>query len=261
MPPIKRNRPTSANTPARKRRSSARTQGAPQASETVENYLKAILTLSEESPAGEAAVSRIAAVVGVTPGTATSMIKKLAGAGLARSKRYGAVRLTPRGAGFARDVLRRHRIVELFLVEVVGLDWSEVHAEAERLEHAISPRLLDRLDEMLGRPRVDPHGDPIPTPDAPRSGECAQGAMVPLSECAEGAQVTVGRILDQEEDFLRFIARTGLRPGTRVRVGRVDARAGTLELRPEGRAKLSMALSVAQRLMTIAPENRRQNII
>lgn len=221
--------------------------------------------LSDESPAGEATVSRIAAVVGVTPGTATSMIKKLVAAGLARSKRYGAVRLTPRGSASACDVLRRHRIVELFLVEVVGLDWSEVHAEAERLEHAISPRLLDRLDEMLGRPRVDPHGDPIPAGGAGRSREPARGALVPLGECAEGARVVIGRILDQDEDFLRFIARTGLRPGTRVRIGRIDPRAGTLELRPDGRSKLSMALSVAQRLMAEPARQgtgiSRQNII
>lgn len=231
------------------------------ASETVENYLKAILTLSEESPAGEATVTRIAAVVGVTPGTATSMIKKLAAAGLARSKRYGGVRLTPRGTASASDVLRRHRIVELFLVEVVGLDWSEVHAEAERLEHAISPKLLARLDQMLGRPRVDPHGDPIPAPRASREDETARESLVPLDRFAEGSRVVVGRILDQEEDFLRFIARTGLRPGTRVRVGPADPRAGTLELQPEGRAKISMALSVARRLMAERATTRRQNII
>lgn len=231
------------------------------ASEAVENYLKAILTLSEESGANEAALTRIAAVVGVTPGTATSMVKKLAAAGLARSKRYGAVRLTARGAGLARDVLRRHRIVELFLVEVVGLDWSEVHAEAERLEHAISPRLLDRLDEMLGRPRVDPHGDPIPARDANDRHGPARGPLVPLSDCGEGSRVLIGRILDQDEEFLRFIARTGLRPGTRVRIGRVDDRAGTLELRPDGRGRIAMALNVAQRLMASPPARARQNTI
>jgi DtxR family Mn-dependent transcriptional regulator len=132
------------------------------ATEAVENYLKAILTLCEESPTGEAAISRIAAVVGVTPSTATTMVRKLAAAKLAKYQKYGAVALTAKGSRTALDVLRRHRIVEQFLVEVVGLDWSEVHAEAERLEHAISPRLLDRLDEMLGRPKHDPHGDPIP---------------------------------------------------------------------------------------------------
>ncbi|MBI5866658.1 MAG: metal-dependent transcriptional regulator, partial [Planctomycetes bacterium] len=133
-------------------------------SETAEDYLKAVLSLGRESPTGEAAMSRIAAIVGVTTGTATTMIKKLAAARLVRYERFGGVKLTSTGERAALNVLRRHRLVETFLVETLKLDWSVVHAEAERLEHAVSPLVLEALDNFLDRPSVDPHG--APTPDA-----------------------------------------------------------------------------------------------
>ncbi|MBL9030983.1 MAG: metal-dependent transcriptional regulator [Phycisphaerae bacterium] len=215
------------------------------ATEAVENYLKAILTLSQESDAADATITRIAAVVGVTPSTATTMVKRLDRAGLARYERYGAVRLTAKGRRAASDVLRRHRIVELFLVQIVGLDWSEVHAEAERLEHAISPRLLDRLDEMLGRPRSDPHGDPIPDADG-RSDHARPG---PITACAPGAHAAVARVLDQGAEFLQFLARAGLTPGTRVAVVAIDSIAGSITLKPEGRTALTLSLPVAQRIL------------
>src|SRR5882762_6670658 len=136
-------------------------------SPTVENYLKAIfqaqLHLSRKSdlvPMGQ-----LASALGVVPGTATTMVKTLADSGLVKYEPYSGVRLTASGEKLAALVVRRHRLIELFLVNVMGMSWTEVHAEAEHLEHAVSDRLIDRIDEMLGRPAVDPHGDPIPDPE------------------------------------------------------------------------------------------------
>jgi len=135
------------------------------ASRTIENYLKNLYLEQQQVAAGETvAMGRLAEVMNVVPGTATTMVKALADSGLvAYSPRNGA-KLTAAGKQLALHVLRRHRLVELFLVRVVGLDWSEVHAEAEELEHVISEKLLDRMDTLLGHPTADPHGDPIPTP-------------------------------------------------------------------------------------------------
>jgi Mn-dependent DtxR family transcriptional regulator len=108
-------------------------------------------------------MGQIAGALGVVPGTATTMMKALAESGLVRYEPYMGVRLTPAGEKLAGLVLRRHRLIELFLVKVLNMSWAEVHDEAERLEHAVSESLIDRIDEMLGRPAVDPHGDPIPS--------------------------------------------------------------------------------------------------
>src|ERR671913_226474 len=133
-------------------------------SSTVENYLKAIFQGQAALPAGARLVSmgQVAAALSVTPGTATTMVKALAESGLAEYEPYSGVRLTAAGEKLAVLVLRRHRLRELFLVKVMGMSWAEVHEEAEHLEHAVSERLIERIDEMLGRPAVDPHGDPIP---------------------------------------------------------------------------------------------------
>ena len=118
-------------------------------------------------------MGQVASALGVTPGTATTMVKALAESGLAEYEPYSGVRLTAAGEKLAGLVLRRHRLVELFLVQVMGMSWAEVHDEAEQLEHVVSERLIERIDEMLGRPTHDPHGDPIPRPRrrdrAPRS--------------------------------------------------------------------------------------------
>src|SRR5437762_11080310 len=136
-------------------------------SSTVENYLKAIY-LGQSSLARDQRLlpmGQVATALGVTPGTATTMVKALAESGLAEYEPYSGVRLSAAGEKLAGLVLRRHRLVELFLVQVMGMSWAEVHDEAEQLEHVVSERLIERIDEMLGRPTHDPHGDPIPTPE------------------------------------------------------------------------------------------------
>src|ERR671923_696122 len=130
-------------------------------SQTVENYLKAIFLAQTALDGRDARVpmGQLATALGVVPGTATTMVKALSESGLVKYEPYAGVRLTPAGEKLAALVLRRHRLVELFLVQVMGMSWAEVHDEAENLEHAVSDQLVERMDEMLGRPSVDPHGD------------------------------------------------------------------------------------------------------
>lgn len=223
------------------------------ATETAENYLKAIYTLARESATGEAAMSRIAAAVGVATGTATAMVKKLRAARLVRHERFGGVSLTPRGERAALDILRRHRLVETFLVRTLKLDWSLVHAEAERLEHAVSPLVLDALDRHLGRPAFDPHGDPIPRAD----GGLAQPELAPLSACGAGVSVRLGRVLDQREEVLRFLHRHGLEIGARLTVAAVELGAGTMLVRAERGEAVPLSLAAAGRLLVEADTRRR----
>src|SRR5690606_31552885 len=150
-------------------------------SSTVQNYLKAILHLQGQGN-GSTTVGEIARELEVTPGTVSIMMRQLKKRGLVEYEPRRGLSLKPEGVSEAMKVVRRHRLVELFLVEVLGLDWSEVHEEAEVLEHAISDRLLDRIDEMLGQPTHDPHGDPIPD----RRGIVAEDSAVPLLGLAAG---------------------------------------------------------------------------
>ena len=173
-------------------------------SSTVENYLKAIYQGQSSLAARSAsrADGPVAAALGVTPGTATTMVKALAESGLAEYEPYSGVRLTAAGEKLAGLVLRRHRLVEAFLVQVMGMSWAEVHDEAEQLEHVVSERLIERIDEMLGRPTHDPHGDPIPDPE----GAIAHATpRQPADLSDRHAACSVTRIADQDPAFLRFI--------------------------------------------------------
>src|SRR5438552_8499677 len=133
---------------------------------TVEDYLKQLYLEERRDPDAMVPMGRLAAAMGVVPGTATAMVKALSDAKLVEYEPRGGVRLTGSGQQLALHVLRRHRLVELFLVKVLGLDWSVVHEEADNLEHAISDRVLERIDALLGHPKTDPHGDPIPSAKA-----------------------------------------------------------------------------------------------
>src|SRR5688572_2989497 len=168
------------------------------ASSTVENYLKAILQHENALGADKLVpMGQIANSLSVAPGTATTMVKTLADSGLVVYEPYSGVRLTPAGAKLAAMVLRRHRLVELFLVRVMGMSWAEVHDEAEQLEHAVSDRLIDRIDEMLGRPAVDPHGDPIPD----HEGVIQAAESDSLLNCPLNEPLVVSRVLDQDSEF------------------------------------------------------------
>jgi len=185
-------------------------------SSTVENYLKAIYQ-GQSALASEqrlVPMGQVAASLGVTPGTATTMVKALAESGLAEYEPYSGVRLSAAGERLAGLVLRRHRLVELFLVQVMGMSWADVHDDAEQLEHVVSDRLIDRIDEMLGRPTHDPHGDPIPN----TAGEIAARHLDSLLTCPLATRLRVTRIADQDPAFLRFIESNDLKPGEAVEV-------------------------------------------
>jgi DtxR family transcriptional regulator, Mn-dependent transcriptional regulator len=216
-------------------------------SSTVENYLKAIYQGQSALTAAERLVpmGQVASTLGVAPGTATTMVKALAESGLAEYEPYSGVRLTSAGEKLAGLVLRRHRLVELFLVQVMGMSWAEVHEEAEQLEHVVSERLIERIDEMLGRPTHDPHGDPIPNPD----GAIARRELDTLLTCPVGAPLRVTRIADQDPAFLRFVEKNGLKPGQPVEVETRDAAGDSVRLRGKDRKTITIGARAASKLL------------
>ena len=218
------------------------------ATSTVENYLKQIYQAQQAAPDAMVPTGQIAAALAVAPGTATAMVQTLADSGLVEYEPYSGVRLTRGGEKLAAHVLRRHRLVELFLVEVMGMDWSEVHGDAELLEHAVSERLLARIDEMLGHPEVDPHGDPIPT----EGGKVAASDHPNLTNCPTGERMTLVRVTDQAADFLQLVERYGLVPGVVVRVTGRDAQADTVDIVPTEGESVSLGFRAASKIQ-VAP--------
>jgi DtxR family Mn-dependent transcriptional regulator len=216
-------------------------------SSTVENYLKAIYQGQSALPAGVRLVpmGSVASALGVTPGTATTMVKALAESGLAEYEPYSGVRLTAAGERLAGLVLRRHRLVELFLVQVMGMSWAEVHDEAEQLEHVVSDRIIDRIDDMLGRPTHDPHGDPIPTPE----GAIPAKHLDSLLTCPVKTPLVVARIADQDPSFLRFIEKNDLKPGQPIEVETRDMAADSVLLRGDNRRTITIGARAASKLL------------
>jgi DtxR family transcriptional regulator, Mn-dependent transcriptional regulator len=225
------------------------------ASQTVENYLKAIFQAQrafgdatpEDNDARLVPMGQLASALGVVPGTATTMVKTLAESGLVKYEPYMGVRLTPAGERLAALVLRRHRLIEQFLVQILGMNWSEVHDEAERLEHAVSERLIDRIDEMLGRPAVDPHGDPIPG----REGELQQHSYVDLLSCRLGAPLLVARVTDQDAKFLRFIEDRQLKPGQRIAIVTRDPASDSVTVRSETGQETTIGARAASKVLVV----------
>lgn len=214
------------------------------ASITVENYLKHILLLAEQSD-GLVSMGSLAAALDVVPGTVTTMVKALAADGFVEHQPRQGVRLTDRGRRVALGVIRRHRLVETFLVNVLKMDWSSVHSEAEQLEHAISDDVLDRLDALLGRPTTDPHGDPIPS----ALGKFASPVYATLATCTLAKPVRIVRVTEQSAEFLQFAEHNGLRPGATLRISDRNLAAGLLMLKPTGRRALALSLAAAGKIL------------
>ena len=219
-------------------------------SSTVENYLKAIYLGQSALPEGVRLVSmgQVATALSVTPGTATTMVKTLFESGLAEYEPYSGVRLTSAGERLAGLVLRRHRLVELFLVQVMGMRWDEVHDEAEHLEHVVSERLIERIDEMLGRPTHDPHGDPIPNAE----GRVPAPHFENLLTCPVGAPLRVARITDQDPAFLRFVEQNALKPGQAIEVQARDDAGDAVRIGREGRTDVTLGARAASKVL-VAP--------
>jgi len=212
---------------------------------TVEDYLKRIYLEQDRNDGGVVSPGTIARALEVAPGTVTAMMKTLTDSGLVTYEPYAGVRLTPAGRKLAAHVLRRHRLVELFLVRIMGMDWSEVHHDAEVLEHVISDRLLERMDELLGHPSVDPHGDPIPT----AAGQVPDVAQESLRTCPTRERLRVARVTDQRAEFLQLLERHRLKPGRSVRVLARDELTETVEVQPEEGPSLQMGFRAADRVL------------
>jgi DtxR family Mn-dependent transcriptional regulator len=192
---------------------------------SVEDYLKAIYHLSLK---GEpAATNDIAHLLELSPPSVSGMIKRLAEQGLLTHAPYRGAELTADGRRLALRMVRRHRVIEAYLVHFLGYDWDTVHEEAERLEHAVSDPLIERMASALGNPRVDPHGDPIPAAD----GTIDELVVVPLPEVAPGSSVEIRRVDASEPERLRYLAMLGLKPGTTVMVVNQQPFNGPLTIR------------------------------
>jgi DtxR family Mn-dependent transcriptional regulator len=181
-------------------------------SESVQDYLKAIYRLQEQ--AGSVSTSALAEAMGVAAASATGMVKKLAGLKLVRHNPYQGVVLTKAGEKMALEVIRHHRLLELYLAEALGYSWDKVHEEAERLEHVISEEFEEKIFEALGRPTRDPHGDPIPTKDGTMAGDRHDR----LSDMEPGAMGVIRRVSDRSAEMLRYLGMRGLVPDATVEV-------------------------------------------
>jgi DtxR family transcriptional regulator, Mn-dependent transcriptional regulator len=179
---------------------------------SVEDYLKAIYQLSPEGRA--ASTSEIAHLLALSPPSVTGMVKRLSEQGLLEHVPYRGVQLTGEGRRAALRMVRRHRLIEAYLVGFLGYSWDTVHDEAERLEHAVSDTLVERMAAALGNPDVDPHGDPIPSAD----GFVHELPAIPLSEVPVGETVAIHRVQESQPDRLRYMASLGLKPGVRITV-------------------------------------------
>lgn len=181
-------------------------------SQAVEDYLKAIYILETE---GEGATTtNIAEMLGVSSASVTNMLKRLAGMNFITHKSYRGATLTDAGRKIALEILRHHRLLELYLKEVMGYSWDEVHDEAEKLEHHISEQFEDKIAELLNDPTHDPHGDPIPS----KEGIVPEMASLPLIAAEENNSYLIGRVKDQDPELLRYLEKTGVIPGVKLTV-------------------------------------------
>jgi DtxR family transcriptional regulator, Mn-dependent transcriptional regulator len=200
----------------------------PSITHAMEDYLKGIYRLQEAGPA--VTTQALAEELGISGPSATNMVKRLHELRLVEHAPYHGVRLTPSGERVALEVVRHHRLLELYLAASLGYAWDEVHAEAERLEHLMSDELEARMDRALGYPTRDPHGDPIPTPE----GEIATVPSQPLPDLAAGTTATVVRVSDRSPERLRYLGDLGLRPGAAVTMLEKQPFDGPLRLAVDG---------------------------
>lgn len=219
------------------------------ASLSVENYVKVIYSISARKgdPQEAVATGEIAAALRITPGAVTSMLKTLSESRLATYTPYEGVRLTDPGRKLALVVLRRHRLIELFLSETLRMSWDEVHEEAEHLEHAVSDRLIERIDAYLNHPQADPHGDPIPRAD----GTMPDPVGTPLAEMTPGRRFQVVRVVDQDPAFLRYLTDCGIDIGAVGALAPKRPESGAL-LATIGPNPVALGVEEARKLLVVA---------
>lgn len=225
-------------------------RASPALTRSRQDYLKALHDLGGEAPV---TVTALARRLGVSAPSVTNMLARLADERLVRLHRRGAARLSAEGEREALRMVRRHRILETFLVNVLGLDWADVHEDAEVLEHHVSERVLDAIDRLCGHPSEDPHGHPIPD----RRGRIARRALVPLASLRAGERAVVREIRDRDVHRMARWKQAGLVPGAAVRMREVREADGVLEIEVAGAAFVSAGVGVDGVLVETAPERRR----
>lgn len=218
-------------------------------SATIEEYLEAIYKLAEKGPVRP---SQLADAMGVSAPTVTATLGRLQAAGLVE-RPDGGVELTHAGRRGALDIIRRHRLAERFLVDVLGLSWDEVHDEACQLEHALSPRVQRALEEFMDNPAVCPHGHPIPAED----GSIADSAGTPLCENGAGDEVEIVRIADEDGELLSYLSSLGMFPGTSVKVCDIAPFKGPL-LVEVGEARYALGREVAEKIVVSGTTGRQR---
>lgn len=214
-----------------------------------EDYLKVIYEI--EQGGSPAATTAIADELNIAAPSVSGMLVRLSRAGLVRVERYRGARLSTSGRVVALQLLRRHRVIESFLVTKLGYGWAEVHDEAERLEHAASAELIDRMADALGNPATDPHGAPIPT----ATGRVDERRLSSIADLPIGARAHVVRMSDRDPEFLRYLAKLGIVPGATVRVAGREPFNGPLAL-VVGRARQSVGTTAASRVYVDHPAPR-----
>lgn len=217
-------------------------------SQAVEDYIKSIYILETEDGSGTGvSTTRIADALQISSASVTNMVKKLDGLGLLQYESYRGVQLTDTGRKIALEIVRHHRLLELYLTEVMGYSWDEVHAEAEKLEHHISEQFEERIAELLDHPTHDPHGDPIPSKD----GVMPEMARRSLADVPPREEVILGRVTDQEPELLRYLETIGLLPGVGLEVLKKEPLDGPITLRI-GEQQQVIAHRIAQSLYVLA---------
>ncbi len=227
---------------ARKRKASRPPTRAELLTGPVEDYLKAIYAFEREG--GVAATNDIAQRLAIAPASVSGMVQRLADQGLVTYERYHGVRLTAAGRRAALRTLRRHRVIEAYLVRALGYGWDGVHEEAERLEHAASDTLIDRMAAAIGEPLTDPHGAPIPT----REGTIDETPHRTLADVPVGTTTRVVRVEDEDAGTLRYLDSLGIRPGAEVELSQRAPYDGPLTL-AIGNSRFQVGTALASRVM------------
>lgn len=216
------------------------------ATSTVEQYIKVIFQEQQKSEGAVVQMKQLSEAMNVTPGTATTMVKHLHKKGYIKYRPRQGVELENKGRELAVRIIRRHRLIETFLEHVLAYDWSEVHDEAEQLEHAVSDLFIERIDEHLGFPVTDPHGDPIPS----TSGIFLRAPSCLLTEAKTGTTVTIRRLTEDSKAFLDMMRENSIVPGKSVIVENVDPVARVVTVRPPSLAHpFTMGYEIAGQIL------------
>ena len=210
---------------------------------TEENYLKTLFILSNET--GEVNVIDLSKRLNIKMPTVTSMMKKLADKKLVYYESYKPLRLTEKGKKEAGIIIRKHRLTEMFLVKVMGFGWEEVHEIAEQLEHTQSPSFFEKMDEMLGYPKLDPHGSPIPD----KNGKVEWKKYSKLSDCKTGDILKLAAVIDSSEEFLKFLNSRELKLGLKVKVKSIEPFDGTMVISYGKKQSETLSHTVTERLL------------